>query len=176
MEKILRNKYFRVCVKIMGITIIICSVLMLFINVIYGNVLNVKWLNKKLGSFGEYGAIIAASLWFLRHIWLFLKNKNIQGFKKVKEIYLFAKKFHVLIGYAVIAVTITHGFYFLIKGSRHILLIYSGIFSLLAIIVLGIVGFYLQRINNKEKFVMYKKVHQIIVIIFGIGLFIHLIV
>lgn len=46
MEKILRNKYFRVCVKIMGITIIICSVLMLFINVIYGNVLNVKWLNK----------------------------------------------------------------------------------------------------------------------------------
>ena len=64
MEKILRNKYFRVCVKIMGITIIICSVEMLFINVMYGNVLNVKWLNKKLGSFGEYGAIIAASLWF----------------------------------------------------------------------------------------------------------------
>ncbi len=176
MEKILRNKYLHVCVKIIGITIIICSVELLFINVMYGNALNVKGLNKKLGSFGEYGAIIAASLWFLRHIWLFLKNKNIQGFKKVKEIYLFAKKFHVLIGYAVIAVTITHGVYFLIKGSRHILLIYSGIFSLLAIIVLGIVGFYLQRINNKEKFVMYKKVHQIIVIIFGIGLFIHLIV
>lgn len=176
MEKILGNKYLHVCVKIIGITIIICSVELLFINVMYGNALNVKGLNKKLGSFGEYGAIIAASLWFLRHIWLFLKNKNIQGFKKVKEIYLFAKKFHVLIGYAVIAVTITHGVYFLIKGSRHILLIYSGIFSLLAIIVLGIVGFYLQRINNKEKFVMYKKVHQIIVIIFGIGLFIHLIV
>ncbi|PGW52713.1 hypothetical protein [Bacillus thuringiensis] len=176
MEKILGNKYLHVCVKIIGITIIICSVELLFINVMYGNALNVKGLNKKLGSFGEYGAIIAASLWFLRHIWLFLKNKNIHGFKKVKEIYLFAKKFHVLIGYAVIAVTITHGVYFLIKGSRHILLIYSGIFSLLAIIVLGIVGFYLQRINNKEKFVMYKKVHQIIVIIFGIGLFIHLIV
>ena len=64
MEKILRNKYFHVCVKIIGITIIICSVEMLFINVMYGNVLNVKWLNKKLGSFGEYGAIIAASLWF----------------------------------------------------------------------------------------------------------------
>jgi hypothetical protein len=176
MEKILRNKYLYVCVKIIGITIIICSVELLFINVMYVNALNVKGLNKKLGSFGEYGAIIAASLWFLRHIWLFLKNKNIQGFKKVKEIYLFVKKFHVLIGYAVIAVTITHGVYFLIKGSRHILLIYSGIFSLLAIIVLGIVGFYLQRINNKEKFVMYKKVHQMIVIIFGIGLFIHLIV
>ena len=34
-----------------------------------------KWLNKKLGSFGEYGAILAASLWILRHIWLFLKRK-----------------------------------------------------------------------------------------------------
>ncbi|HDR8066412.1 hypothetical protein P4388_12400 [Bacillus thuringiensis] len=176
MEKILRNKYFHVFVKIMGITIIICSVEMLFINVIYGNVLNVKWLNKKLGSFGEYGAIIAASLWFLRRIWLLLKKKNIQGFKKVKEVYLFAKKFHVLIGYAVIAVTITHGVYFLIKGSRHILLIYSGIFSLLALLVLGIVGFYLQRINKKETFMMYRRVHQIIAIIFGIGLFIHLIV
>ncbi|MDR2994002.1 MAG: hypothetical protein LBV11_09275, partial [Bacillus cereus] len=94
----------------------------------------------------------------------------------IKEVYLFAKKFHVLIGYAVIAVTITHGVYFLIKGSRHIFLIYSGIFSLLALIVLGIVGFYLQQINKKEKFMMYRKVHQIIAIIFGIGLFIHLIV
>ena len=71
MEKILRNKYFRVCVKIMGITIIICSVEMLFINVMYGNVLNVKWLNKKLGSFGEYGAIIICFIMVLRHIWVF---------------------------------------------------------------------------------------------------------
>lgn len=63
-----------------------------------------------------------------------------------------------------------------IKGSRHILLIYSGIFSLLALIALGVVGFYLQKMNKKEKFMMYRKVHQIIVIIFGIGLFIHLIV
>lgn len=63
-----------------------------------------------------------------------------------------------------------------IKGSPHILLIYSGIFSLLALIALGVVGFYLQKINKKEKFMMYRKVHQIIVIIFGIGLFIHLIV
>ena len=62
------------------------------------------------------------------------------------------------------------------KRSPHILLIYSGIFSLLALIALGVVGFYLQKINKKEKFMMYRKVHQIIVIIFGIGLFIHLIV
>ena len=39
-----------------------------------------------------------------------------------------------------------------------------------------VVGFYLQKMNKKEKFMMYRKVHQIIVIIFGIGLFIHLIV
>ena len=38
-----------------------------------------------------------------------------------------------------------------IKGSRHILLIYSGIFSLLALIALGVVGFYLQKMNKKEK-------------------------
>lgn len=71
MEKILRNKYLHMYVKITGITIIICSVELLFINVTYGNVLNVKWLNKKIGSIGEYGAIIAALLWFLRHLWLF---------------------------------------------------------------------------------------------------------
>ena len=47
---------------------------------------------------------------------------------------------------------------------------------LLALIALGVVGFYLQKMNKKEKFMMYRKVHQIIVIIFGIGLFIHLIV
>ncbi|OQR56741.1 hypothetical protein [Bacillus sp. CDB3] len=175
MEKILRNKYVHMYVKIIGITIIVCSVELLFINVLYGNVLNVQWLNKKLGSLGEYGAIIGASLWFLRQIWLFLKKKNMHGFKMIKELYLFIKQFHVLIGYAVIAVTTTHGIYFLIKGSRHIILIYSGIFSLLALIALGVAGFTLQKSNQKTKLMMYRKVHQIIAIIFGIGLLIHLI-
>ncbi|MGG5737251.1 MULTISPECIES: hypothetical protein [Bacillus cereus group] len=176
MEKILRNKYVHMYVKIIGITIIVCSVELLFINVLYGNVLNVQWLNKKLGSLGEYGAIIAASLWFLRQIWLFLKKKNMHGFKMIKELYLFIKQFHVLIGYAVIAVTTTHGIYFLIKGSRHIILIYSGIFSLLSLVALGVAGFTLQKSNQKTKLMMYRKVHQIIAIIFGIGLLIHLIV
>ncbi|EEK73138.1 MULTISPECIES: hypothetical protein [Bacillus] len=176
MEKILRNKYFHIYVKIIGITIIICSVELLFINILYGNVLNIKWLNKQLGSFGEYGAIIAASLWFLRHIWLFLKKKHIHGFKIIKELYLFIKHFHVLIGYAVIAVATTHGGYFLIKGSRHIILIYSGIFSLLTLITLGVAGFVLQKSNQKTKLKMYRKAHQIIAVIFGIGLLIHLIV
>ncbi|MGE7881732.1 hypothetical protein [Bacillus sp. NPDC094077] len=174
MEKILRNKYFHMYVKIIGITMIICSVALLVINVIYGNVLNVKWLNKKLGSFGEYGAILAASLWLLRQVWLFFKKKNILGFKLIKELYLFIKKFHVLIGYTVLAVSITHGVYFLIKGSRHILLIYSGIFSLLTLIILGFIGFFLQHPNKKTKLILYRKAHQIIAIIFGIGLLIHL--
>ncbi|WP_283747193.1 hypothetical protein [Bacillus cereus] len=181
MEKILRNKYFHMYVKIIGITItitiiIICSVEVLFINVTYGNVLNVQWLNKKLGSFGEYGAILAASSWFLRHIWLFLKKKNMHGFKIIKELYLFIKRFHILIGYTVIAVAATHGVYFLIKGSRHIILIYSGIFSLLTLIALGVAGFGLQKSNQKTKLKMYRKVHQFIGVLFGIGLLIHLIV
>ncbi|MDP7989287.1 hypothetical protein Q9B79_05650 [Bacillus sp. MHSD_36] len=174
MEKILRNKYIHLYVKIIGITIIFCSIVLLFINVIYGNVLNMKWLNKKLGSFGEYGAILAASLWILRHIWLFLKKKNIIGFKLMKNVYLFIKKFHVLIGYTVLAVSITHGIYFLLKGSRHLLIFYSGIFSLFILIILGIVGFLLQKHNKKTNLILYRKAHQIIAIIFGIGLLIHL--
>ena len=174
MEKVLRNKYIHLYVKIIGITIIFCSIALLFINVIYGNVLNMKWLNKKLGSFGEYGAILAASLWILRHIWLFLKNKNIIGFKLMKDVYLFIKKFHVLIGYTVLAVSITHGIYFLLKGSRHLLIFYSGIFSLFILIILGIVGFLLQKHNKKTNLILYRKAHQIIAIIFGIGVRIHL--
>ncbi|QWH17893.1 hypothetical protein EXW62_12695 [Bacillus mycoides] len=176
MEKILKNKHFHMHVKIIGITIIICSVELLFINVLYGNLLNVQWLNKELGSFGEYGAIIAASLWFLRQIWLFVKKKNMHGSKIIKELYLFIKQFHVLIGCAVIAVATTHGVYFLIKGSRHIILIYSGIFSLFTLIALGIAGFVLQQFKQKTKLKMYRKVHQFIAVIFAIGLIIHLIV
>ncbi|TPV42196.1 hypothetical protein [Bacillus dicomae] len=174
MEKLLRNKYFHLYVKMIGITIIFCSIALLFINVIYGNVLNVKWLNKKLGSLGEYGAIFAASLWFLRHVWLFSKKKNIIGFNLIMNLYLFIKKFHVLFGYAVLAVSITHGVYFLLKGSRHILIFYSGIFSLIILITLGIIGFFLQRYNKKTNWILYRKAHQIIAIIFGIGLLIHL--
>ncbi|WP_242239466.1 hypothetical protein [Bacillus cereus group sp. BfR-BA-01309] len=174
MEKILRNKYFHLYVKIIGIIIIFCSIALLFINVIYGNALNMKWLNKKLGSIGEYGAILAASLWILRHIWLFFKKKNIIGFKLIKDVYLFIKKFHVLIGYTVLAVSITHGIYFLLKGSRHLLIFYSGIFSLFVLIILGIVGFLLQKHNKKTNLILYRKAHQIIAIIFGLGLLIHL--
>ncbi|OJE36103.1 hypothetical protein BAQ47_20745 [Bacillus tropicus] len=174
MEKLLRNKSFHMSVKIIGFTIIFCSVALLFINVICGNALNVKGLNKKLGTFGEYGAILAASLWFLRHIWLFFKKKDIIGFNVIKNLYLFIKKFHVLIGYAVLAVSITHGVYFLLTGSRHILIIYSGIFSLFILIVLGIIGFFLQKHNEKRNLILYRKSHQIIAIIFGIGLLIHL--
>ncbi|MDA1600594.1 hypothetical protein ACQVPW_14305 [Bacillus cereus] len=174
MEKLLRNKSFHSLVKIIGLIIIFCSVALLLINVIYGNVLNVKGLNKKLGSFGEYGAILAASLWFLHHVWLFFKKKNIIGVKLIKDLYLFIKKFHVLIGYAVLAVSITHGVYFLLKGSRHIFIFYSGIFSLFILIILGIVGFSLQKHNKKTNLKLYRKAHQIIAIIFGIGLLIHL--
>ena len=46
MEKLLRNKYFHLYVKIIGFTIIICSVELLFINVTYGDVLHVNGLNK----------------------------------------------------------------------------------------------------------------------------------
>ena len=92
----------------------------------------------------------------------------------IKNLYLFIKKFHVLIGYAVLAVSITHGVYFLLTGSRHILIIYSGIFSLFILIVLGIIGFFLQKHNEKRNLILYRKSHQIIAIIFGIGLLIHL--
>ena len=104
-----------------------------------------------------------------------LKKKNIQGFKKLKKCIYLQKvscinwiRYNSCCNYSWCLL--------FIKGSRHILLIYSGIFSLLALIALGVVGFYLQKMNKKEKFMMYRKVHQIIVIIFGIGLFIHLIV
>lgn len=68
----------------------------------------------------------------------------------MKDVYLFIKKFHVLIGYTVLAVSITHGIYFLLKGSRHLLIFYSGIFSLFILIILGIVGFLLQKHNKKQ--------------------------
>lgn len=174
MEKLLKHKSFHLFVKIIGFTIIFCSVALLLINVIYGNVLNVKGLNKKLGSFGEYGTILAASLWFLRHVWLFFKKKNIIGVKLIKDLYLFIKKFHVLIGYTVLAVSITHGVYFLLKGSRHILIFYSGIFSLFILIILGVIGLFLQKHNKKINLILYRKVHQIMAIIFGVGLLIHL--
>lgn len=56
------------------------------------------------------------------------------------------------------------------------MLVYSGIFSLLTLIALGIAGFVLQQTNKKTKLIMYRKTHQIVAIIFGIELLIHLIV
>ncbi|MCU5733990.1 hypothetical protein OCF44_25315, partial [Bacillus pacificus] len=77
-------------------------------------------------------------------------------------------------GYTVLAVSITHGVYFLLKGSRHILIFYSGIFSLFILIILGVIGLFLQKHDKKINLILYRKVHQIMAIIFGVGLLIHL--
>ncbi len=153
MEKLLRNKSFHMSVKIIGFTIIFCSVALLFINVICGNALNVKGLNKKLGTFGEYRGNFSCIVMVFTSCMVVFKKKNIIGFNVIKNLYLFIKKFHVLIGYAVLAVSITHGVYFLLTGSRHILIIYSGIFSLFILIVLGIIGFFLQKHNGKRNLI-----------------------
>ncbi|PEI83129.1 hypothetical protein CN679_27075 [Bacillus pseudomycoides] len=92
MEKMFKNPFLHLCIKVIGIVVISISILLLLINLIYGDQLHVKGLNKKLGSIGEYGVIAAASLWFLRHIWLFLKKNKLDGFKITKELYMLAKK------------------------------------------------------------------------------------
>ena len=58
-----------------------------------------------------------------------LKKKNIQGFKKLKSVSI-CKKFHVLIGYAIIAVAITHGVYFYKRESSYFTHIQWYIFSI----------------------------------------------
>lgn len=176
MEKILKNQFFHLLIKITGICVIIFSISMLIINFTYGDQMHVKGLNKQLGSLGEYGTIVAASLWFLRHIWLFLYRNKLHGFKVMKEFYILVKKFHTLIGYAILSVAITHGVYFFIKGSHHVIQIYSGIFAFICLTLLGFVGILLHKSNNKKKFIVYRKTHQIAAVLFGIGLLIHLMV
>lgn len=176
MEKIFKNRFLHLCLKIIGIAVISFSFWLLLMNLIYGDQLNLKGLYKKLGTIGEFGSIAAASLWFLRHIWLFLKKKKLYGFKIVKELYMLMKKFHVLIGYAILAAATTHGLYFFIKGSRHISQTYSGIFTFISLALLGLVGILLHKFSNKTNWSLYRKFHQTIAVIFGVGLLIHLMV
>ncbi|MDM5188857.1 hypothetical protein QUF99_16500 [Bacillus sp. DX4.1] len=176
MEKTTGNQVFHVCIKTVWACIIAFSVTILLVNFMVGDQIGLKSLNKDLGSLGEYGSIAAATLWFLRHTWLYVhKNKRI-GSKYLKELYMVLKKYHTFIGYAVLAVTTTHGIYFFIKGSHPIIRIYSGIFTFVCLLLLAVAGILLQMFKSQKKSVSYRKIHQMIAILFGLGLIIHLMV
>ncbi|ENQ3105202.1 hypothetical protein ACEOWJ_001168 [Bacillus cereus] len=176
MSKNLLNQIFHLSIKIIGTCIIAFGVTMLVLDFMLGNQIALKGLNKNLGSLAEYGAIAAGSLWLFRNIWLFLHKRKVIVAKYTKELYMLLKRYHMFIGYAVFAVSVSHGIYFLIVGSRHMTLIYSGIFTLIGLIFLVIAGILLDRLKDKKKYVTYRKAHQIVAIIFGIGLLVHLVV
>lgn len=176
MSKNLLNQIFHLSIKIIGACIIAFGVTMLVLDFMLGNQMALKGLNKNLGSLAEYGAIAAGSLWLFRNIWLFLHKRKVTVSKYAKALYMLLKKYHTFIGYAIFAVAISHGIYFLTVGSRHMTLIYSGLFTLIGLILVAIVGVFLDRLKDKKKYVTYRKAHQIVAIIFGIGLLIHLVV
>ncbi|MEI4802993.1 hypothetical protein WAZ07_17080 [Bacillus sp. FJAT-51639] len=176
MSRSLLNQIFHVSIKMIGACIIAFSVTMLVLDFMVGNQMTLKGLNKNLGSLAEYGAIAAASLWLFRNIWLYLHKKKVTVAKYTKELYILLKQYHTFIGYAVFAVAISHGIYFLIVGSRHMIRIYSGIFTLIGLVLVAIAGILLHKLNDKKKYVTYRKAHQIVTIIFGIGLLVHLVV
>ncbi|PEA53957.1 hypothetical protein CON64_15255 [Bacillus pseudomycoides] len=168
------NQFFHVTIKIIGACIIAFSVTMLVFDFMVGNQMALKGLNKNLGSLAEYGAIAAGSLWLFRNIWLFLHKKKMTVAKYTKELYMLFKQYHMLIGYAVFAVATSHGIYFLLVGSRHMIRIYSGIFTFIGLVLVAIAGILLHKLKDKKKYIAYRKAHQIVAIIFGIGLLVHL--
>ena len=90
------------------------------------------------------------------------KEETIHRFKIIKELYLFIKHFSLLIGYAVLAVATTHGVYFLIKGSRHIILdIQWYIFSFNLDSIRSCRNLFYNNANTENKLKMYRNIHQI---------------
>lgn len=174
MKKMFGSQIFHLFIKVIGVCVIAFSVMVYIANFMLGDQIELKSVNKTLGSLGEYGTIAAISLWFLHHIWLFLHKNKISEFKYMKELYMLAKKYHMFIGYAVLAVATTHGVYFFIKGSHHMIQIYSGIFAFCILVLLSSVGILLNRSKNINKSVLYRNLHQMIAILFGLGLIIHL--
>lgn len=174
MSKSLLNQIFHVSIKIIGASIIAFGVTMLVLDFVVGSLIALKGLNKNLGSLAEYGAIAAGSLWLIRNIWLYLHKRKIMVSKYTKELYMLLKQYHTLIGYAVFVVATSHGIYFLIVGSRHMIRIYSGIFALIGLILVAIAGILLHKLKDKKKYITYRKAHQAVAVIFGIGLLIHL--
>ncbi|MEH6891511.1 hypothetical protein V7024_17820 [Bacillus sp. JJ864] len=174
MSRGLLNQFFHVTIKIIGACIIAFSVTMLVFDFMVGNQMALKGLNKNLGSLAEYGAIAAGSLWLVRNIWLFLHKKKMTVAKYTKELYMLLKQYHTFIGYAIFAVATSHGIYFLLVGSRHMIRIYSGIFTLIGLVLVAIAGILLHKLKDKKKYIAYRKAHQIVAIIFGIGLLVHL--
>jgi len=44
------------------------------------------------------------------------------------------------------------------------------------LVLLGVVGIFLNKVKDRKKSVLYRSIHQMIAILFGLGLIIHLII
>ena len=165
----------QVVIKTIGFLVIVLGIGICILDISSSNIREWKFINKKLGSLAEYGAIAAGLLWLLRHLWLTIHKHKKEASHYAKNLYLFVKQYHTLIGYAVFSVASAHGIYFLLVGSRNAFQWYSGITALIGLIGVVLAGVWLQNLKNKKKYVQYRKIHQMVAVLFGIGLILHLI-
>jgi hypothetical protein len=165
---------FSLGMKIISALVIAFSATILVLGILAGNSHMFKELTKTFGSIAEYTAIATGGLWAVRHVWLYLRKRKIQAADYIREFFLVLKKYHTLLGYTLLALATSHGVYFLLKGTRHMSSMYSGIGALAGLTLAGTVGVMLQKLGTGKKHLKYKRVHQIVAAIFGIGLLIHL--
>ncbi|EKN70262.1 hypothetical protein BABA_06236 [Neobacillus bataviensis LMG 21833] len=176
MEKTAAQSTLSIIIKLAGALAIALSVTILLLNLLMGNLDALKEINKTLGSVAEYGAIATGTLWLSRHVWMYTKRNKWSAAHYVRHVFLFLKKHHTLIGYAVLSLATSHGVYFLLKGTDKMLSFYSGIGAFAALVIVSTAGFLVQKHGAGATFAKKRKFHQAAAILFGLILLIHLIV
>ncbi|WP_421383168.1 hypothetical protein ACOJQI_02345 [Bacillus salacetis] len=130
---------------------------------------------EKLGTIGEYTAILAGALWLGRLVFREMKKRGIKINKYMKDFVKLLKTHHTLFGWVVTAAVLGHGLYFLLQTSEHMDSIYSGIAAGIGLIALVLIGVVLDKWAKKKKYILYRNIHKGIALLFGIALVIHLI-
>ncbi|MCP8971341.1 hypothetical protein [Ectobacillus ponti] len=176
MQRIGLQSVAAVLIKWVGTLAIALGVVFLVLDIVTGQGNALKEANKTLGSAAEYGAIAAGLLWLSRHVWTYARKNKLNAAQYMRQAFLFLKKHHTLVGYAVLSLSVSHGVYFLLKGSKHVLQFYSGIGAIIALLLVSFAGILLQKLGVRKSLAKYRRIHQVIASLFGIGLLIHLIV
>ncbi|WLR52051.1 hypothetical protein LC040_03815 [Bacillus tianshenii] len=169
-------KPFSLVIKVGGALLIAASAALLALGLLTGATDTMEEMSKTLGAIAEYGAIGAGALWLVRHAVGFVKKRKMSFGHYVQMLFKLLRTYHTFIGWVVFSVATSHGVYFLLNESEHMDRVYSGLATFIGLVVLVSFGLLLQKRGKNKKYAAYKRVHQLIALLFGLALLIHLVI
>ena len=131
------------------------------------------WSNQ-YGALGMLAGGGAVAIWVLRKAYVLVKKRQFSDFEVTRSTLLFLRRHHILLGWATLMTGTAHGIYFLLRYPNRLFEVYTGLLTLVLLVVLAGMGIWLDyRLAAKQRSKRVRGSHIALAVGFLVTLLIH---